>query len=86
MEIEPCHHLKMLRERPLKTTFYHQVQAARALYGPQLEWNFTALDLQEALSELLQYYAERDVSYSKDRVKICIRIYQRRLIGNIGSV
>lgn len=69
----------MLRARPLETTFYRQVQAPRVLYGPQLEWNFTVLDLQEALSEPLQYYAERDTSYIKDRVETCVMAQQKRL-------
>lgn len=79
MDIEPKQHLKMLRARPLETTFYRQVQASRVLYGPQLEWNFTVFDLQEALSEPLQYYAERDTSYIKDRVEICVMAQQKRL-------
>ena len=83
MDIDPKQHLKMIRARPLETTFYRQVQASRVLYGPQLEWNFTVLDLQEVLSEPLQYYAERDTSYIKDRVEVCIKHHQKRLISDI---
>lgn len=79
MDIEPKQHLKMLRARPLETTFYRQVQASRILYGPQLKWNFTTLDLQKVLSESLQYYAERDITYIKDRVETCVMAQQKRL-------
>lgn len=79
MEIEPKALVRQLRARPLDTTFARQVHAAEAAYGVQLEWDFDRKDLETALAEPLRYYAERDMSYIRDRVESCIKMQQAKL-------
>ena len=38
LDIEPRAHLRLLHALPLGTTFSRHVQAAQAVYGPQLVW------------------------------------------------
>ena len=70
LDIEPRAHLRLLRALPLETTFGRQVQAARAVYGPQLEWDFTVGDIAAALVKPLEFYAERDRADIADRVNV----------------
>ncbi len=79
MDIEPKALLRQLRARPLNTTFARQVHAARAIYGPQLQCDFTQADLSAALEEPLKFYAERDVSYIRDRAETCIGVQRKKL-------
>lgn len=79
LEIEPRAHLRLLRALPLETTFGRQVQAARAIYGPQLEWNFTVKDIATVLSEPLEFYPERDRADIAERVTVCIQIQAEKL-------
>lgn len=79
MDIEPKALLHQLRARPLNTLFARQVHAAQAIYGPQLECDFTQADLSTALEEPLQFYAERDVPYIRDRVATCIGVQRKKL-------
>lgn len=79
MEIEPKALMRQLRARPLDTTFAREVHAAEAAYGVQLEWDFEWEDIETALAEPLRYYAERDMSYIRDRVESCIKMQQAKL-------
>ena len=79
MDIEPKALLHQLRARPLNTLFARQVHAAQAIYGPQLECDFTQADLSTALEDPLQFYAERDVPYIRDRVETCIGVQRKKL-------
>ena len=79
MEIEPKALLRQLRAQPLNTTFLRQVHAAQAIYGPQLECSFNAADIENALAEPLQFYAERDRAYIHDRAKACISTQRKNL-------
>lgn len=74
LDIEPRAHLRLLRALPLGTTFGRQVQAARAVYGPQLEWAFTADDIANALARPLEFYAQRDRVDIVDPVTVCIQM------------
>ncbi len=73
LDIEPRAHLR-LHALPLGTTFGRQVQAARAVYCPQLEWAFTADDIANALARPLEFYAQRDRVDIVDRVTVCIQM------------
>lgn len=73
MDIEPRAHMKQLRVQPLNTTFVRQVHAAQSIYGPQLQWGFSATDVAAALEEPLEFYAGRDRAYIANRVETCIR-------------
>lgn len=79
MDIEPKALVRQLRARPLNTLFARQVHAAQAIYGPQLECDFTQADLSTALEEPLQFYAQRDVPYIRDRVETCIGVQRKKL-------
>lgn len=79
MEIEPKALLRQLRAQPLNTTFLRQVHAAQTIYGPQLECGFNAADIENALAEPLQFYAERDRAYIHDRAKACISTQRKNL-------
>ena len=50
-----------------------------AAYGVQLEWDFDLRDIGAALAEPLCYYAERDMSYIRDRVATCIKMQQVKI-------
>ena len=63
----------------METTFGRQVQAARAVYGPQLEWDFTVGDIAAALVKPLEFYAERDRADIAVRVTVCIQIQAEKL-------
>ncbi len=71
--------LRLLRARPLDTTFTRQVHAAQSLYSPQLAWHFTSADLQNALAEPLTFYAQRDAAYIAERAAVCIEMQQKKL-------
>lgn len=73
LDIEPRAHLRLLRALPLETTFGRQVQAARAIYGPQLEWNFTVKDIATILAEPLEFYSKQNRSNIDHRVMVCIK-------------
>lgn len=79
LDVEPRAHLRLLRARPLNTTFGRQVQAARAVYGPQLKWDFTAGDIAAALAKPLEFYAVRDRSDIADRVTACVQTQAKKL-------
>ena len=79
MDIEPKALLHQLRARPLNTLFARQVHAAQAIYGPQLECDFTQADLSTALEEPLLFYAQRDVPYIRDRVETCFGVQRKKL-------
>lgn len=70
MEIAPRAHMKQLRAQPLHTTFTRQVRASQAVYGPQLQWEFSPDDVMEGP---LEFYAERDWVYIVERIKTCIQ-------------
>ena len=72
MDVDPRALVKQLRAQPLNTTFARQVKAARSVYGAQLQWAFSAIDVAAALEEPLEFYAERDRGYIADRVRSCI--------------
>lgn len=75
LDIEPRAHLRLLRALPLNTTFGRQVQAARAVYGPQLEWDFTVEDITAALAKPLEFYSERNRADFARRIMACIQIH-----------
>lgn len=79
MEIAPRGLLRQLRAQPLNTTFPRQVHAAQALYGPQLQCSFTSQDVTFALAAPLDYYADRDRAYLRDRIETCIATQQKKL-------
>lgn len=78
LAIEPRAHLR-LHALPLGTTFGRQVQAARAVYGPQLDWDFTADDIADVLAEPLGFYAQRDRADIARQVTACIQIRAKKL-------
>lgn len=82
LDIEPRAHLRLLRARPLNTTFGRQVQAARAIWGPQLEWNFTAEDIAAALDGALEFYPQRDRADIAGRVTACVQTQLGKLRHN----
>ena len=73
LDIEPRAHLRLLRALPLNTTFGRQVQAARAVYGPQLEGDFTTEDIATSLAVPLGFYTERDRADIAERVTVFIQ-------------
>lgn len=79
LDIDPKAHIRLLRARPLGTTFTRQVHAAQSLYGPQLAWHFTSADLQNALAEPLTFYAQRDAAYIAERAAVCIEMQQKKM-------
>lgn len=81
MDIAPKALVRQLRAQPLNTTFTRQVHAAQAVYGPQLQWGFIAGDVAAALAEPMEFYAQRDVPYIRDRVEACIRMQGKKLRG-----
>ena len=71
--------IRLLRARPLGTTFTRQVHAAQSLYGPQLAWHFTIANLANALAEPLTFYAQRDAAYIAERAAVCIEMQQKKM-------
>ena len=79
LDIDPKAHIRLLRARPLDTTFTRQVHAAQSLYGPQFAWHFTPADLANALAEPLTFYAQRDAAYIAERAAVCIEMQQKKM-------
>ena len=79
LDIEPRAHLRLLRALPLNTTFGRQIQAARAVYGSQLEWDLTVGDIASALIKPLEFYAERERADIAARVTVCIQRQAEKL-------
>ena len=80
MDIAPKALLTALRARPFNTTFNHQMNAARSLYGKQLALPiFTATQIQDVMQPLLTYYPERDRGLIIDRVSACILTRQKTI-------
>ena len=79
LDIDPKAHIRLLRARPLGTTFTRQVHAAQSLYGPQFVWHFTPADLANALAEPLTFYAQRDAAYIAERAAVCIEMQQKKM-------
>ena len=80
MDIEPLSLIKTLRARPFLSSFTRQMNSARALFGRQLSLDkLTADDIKEELSDILEYYPERDRGFIKDRVCACILTGQKKL-------
>ena len=80
MDIAPKALVSQLRAQPLGTLFSRQVHAARGEFDPQLQWDFTAADVDAALEEVLPYYAQRDRGLLRDRVEWCLKVQQRKLL------
>jgi len=80
MDIAPKALIRVLRARPLGTTFTRQMNSARDLFGKQLAMpKFSAAEIGGALKPLLIYYAERDRGIISDRVTECILLRQKSL-------
>ena len=79
LDIDPKAHIRLLRARPLGTTFTRQVHAAQSLYGPQFAWHFTPADLANALAEPLTFYAQRDAAYIAERAAVCVEMQQKKM-------
>lgn len=79
LDVEPRAHLRLLRARPLNTTFGRQVQAARAVWGPQLKWDFAAGDIATALDGALEFYPQRDRADIAGRVVACVQVQAGKL-------
>lgn len=56
----------------LITNFLGCFAGYESVYGAQLQWAFSAIDVAAALEEPLEFYAERDRVYIADRVRSCI--------------
>lgn len=79
MDVSPSALISSLRARPFLTTFTRQRNAARSLYGAQLELpKLTEQEIRSVTAPLLEYYPARDRSLIIDRVTSCILIRQRR--------
>lgn len=79
MDVSPSALISSLRARPFLTTFTRQRNAARSLYGAQLELpKLTEQEIRSVTAPLLEYYPARDRSLISDRVTSCILIRQRR--------
>ena len=78
MDIDPTALIAALKARPFLTTFTRQRNAARNLFGPQLQMPLlTAAEIREALSPALEFYPARDRDTITDRVTACILLRQR---------
>ena len=78
MDIDPKGLIKTLKARPFNTTFNRQKNTATALYGQQLMIPFFSKnEILSELSDLLEFYPERDRGIITDRVVDCILIRQR---------
>ena len=79
LDIDPKAHVRLLRARPLDTTFTRQVHAAQSLYGPQLAWHFTSADLANTLAEPLTFYAQRDAASIAERAAVGVEMQQKKM-------
>ncbi len=78
MDVEPQGLLKALTARPFNTTFNRQKNTAQVLYGAQLKISdFSQKDILCELSDLLEFYPERDRGIITDRVVQSILIRQK---------
>ena len=80
MDIEPIALIKTQVARPFNTTFTRQMNAARFLYGKQLQMpKLSRKDILETITPFLEYYAQRDRGYIADRICDTILFRQKYL-------
>ena len=78
MDIDPKGLIKDVVARPFNTSFTHQMNTARTLYGEQLKMpKLTRVEIIELLTPMLEYYAQRDRGIITDRVVECILARQK---------
>lgn len=78
MDIDPNGLIKDVVARPFNTSFTRQINAARNLYGKQLNMpKLTRAEITELLTPMLEYYAERDRGIIADRVAECVLFRQK---------
>lgn len=80
MDIAPSGLIKEVCARPFNISFNRQMNAARGLFGKQLDVPvFTENDIRNELEPLLEYYAERDRGLIAERVVECVLFRQKFL-------
>ena len=78
MDIEPKALISKIKARPFLTSFTRQMNTARTLYGKQLSLpSFSKKHIENELSNLLEYYPQRDRNIICRRVTECILIRQK---------
>ena len=78
MDIEPKALISTIKARPFLTSFTRQMNTARTLYGKQLSLpSFSKKHIENELSNLLEYYPQRDRNIICRRVTECILIRQK---------
>lgn len=78
LDVAPRGLLSAPLARPLITTFNRQRNAARSLYGAQLDMpRFSRAELMDEVAPLLEYYPERDRALIADRVCEVVLVRQR---------
>jgi len=80
LDVVPTGLIRSVAARPFCCGFTRQVHAAQALYGRQLEWDFTEADIDKVFEEVDMYYP---VVYAKEyyeRVNTCIKVQEKKLL------
>lgn len=80
LDISPSGLIGNVVARPFNCSFTRQVHAAQALYGRQLEWDFTEADIEKEFKEADDCYSKAYAAEFRDRIKTCIRIQQKKLL------
>ena len=80
LDIMPSGLIRNIVARPFNCGFTRQVHAAQALYGKQLEWNFTEKDIAAVCAEFERYYPVVYAAEFRERVETCIKIQQKNLM------
>lgn len=80
MDIPPKTLIPAQRARPFNTSFNRQMNAARSLYGPQLQIpKFRRAEITSFLAPFLLFYPARDQGIISDRVCETILTRQRSM-------
>lgn len=80
LDVTPSGLIRNVVARPFNCGFTRQVHAAEALYGKQLEWSFTEMDIAAVFLEIEQYYPLVYAIEFRERVETCIKIQKKKLL------
>lgn len=80
LDVTPSGLIRNVVARPFNCGFTRQVHAAQTLYGKQLKWDFTGVDIQKAFEEIDRYYPKIYVAEFRDRIETCIKVQQKKLM------
>lgn len=80
IEIDPKALIRQVKARPLNGSFTRQVRAAQALYGRQLNFKLDINAVAKTLDTALEFYQQRDQSYLRERIYICIETQYQKLL------